>query len=311
MISRRVFLGRAGEIAAFSAVAGTGLSQLACNGRGSTRPRPQSGMFDLEVTIWGLCLFWKPDQPQTTQHVLLVKPDPNQAQKVEQHFPRVYYDAKYDCNVEGGKFWRTVPLEGTLLDLSAFKGTESTIKLPDDLLDISPFTPPLPDPKVANPPNLACRVTLPPGVATDGGYPIKGFFIKPPGEPPKRPEERKLLTLASKVVWTIHGIRGTELSWKLNPLNPCVAGCGVEQPPPLKPSSDRKIELYISNVVLKEIGHEPGTYPDSIPCNLRVPHFTAFFDLYTTRGPRPELINTRAGCPPMGTPYTCLPSGGH
>src|SRR5262245_57404072 len=112
MISRRVFLGRAGEIAALGAVAGTGLSQLACKTQQQPSPSP-TGMFDLEVTIWGLAFFWLPESPESpdslrqpqkpdtaqaaytpeaTQLVLLVAPDPKG--HVERHYPRVYYDAK-------------------------------------------------------------------------------------------------------------------------------------------------------------------------------------------------------------------------
>jgi hypothetical protein len=338
MISRRVFLGRAGELAALGAVAGTGFSQLACHGPG-TPPAP-TGTFDLEITIWGLAFFYIPPKspesrdslqkpqapdtaqksrtpypgqtaytPEATQLVLLVAPDPKG--DMERHYPRVYYDAKYDCQVEAGKFWRTVPLEGTVLDLSPFTGREREIPEIPDLLNISPFTTRrLPDPRGQNPRNLACRITLPPGEARDG-FPTHMWEVRRDSTTLAR-----LKTVASRVVWTVHGIPGTELPFRLRPLETdkdkakCGAAVCGEPLPPLKPSGG-KIELYISNVPLYELGHEPGTHPGPVPCNFRMPHFEAFFQLYDEPGPWPALYNVEH-CPgPQGTPYTCLPSGGH
>jgi hypothetical protein len=302
MISRRVFLGRAGEIAAFGAMAGAGFSKpLFAKAPGERSDT--AATFDLEVSVWGLCLFWLPRSPQTTQHVLLVAPDPrpDPTGNVEPHYPRVYYDAVYDSQVPAGQYWREVPLEGTVLDLSTFKGRETQIPAIPDLLDISPHIPQdLPDPKATIPPNLACRVTLPPGLATS--MTSDGWTRPGPAPVPSR--------LAYLVVWTIHGIQGTQLGWKLESLKTGPGAVPVQPLTPLKPSNG-KIKLSISNVRLQETGHQEHAFPGAVPCNFRMPHFKAFRHLYGGPGPWPELINTK-DCPgPQGTPYTCLPSGGH
>jgi len=312
MISRRGFLGRAGEIAAFGAVAGTGYTRFLRPDAAGDGNDVTTATFDLEVSFAGLCFFWlQPQQtpPPTTQHILLVAPDqrPDPSGNLEQHYPRVYYDAVYDSQVAPGTFSRTVPLDETVLDLSAFKGRESTIPAIPDLLDIRPYrakyvTPvPLPDPKTTKPPNLACRVTLPPGTATS--MTTEDWFVLEAGKPSGP------MKLAFLVVWTVHGIPGTQLAWKLDPLS-TPAKAPITPLQPLKPSGG-KIKLYISNVRLAETGPKTAPFPLPPPCGLRMPHFKAYRHLFGGPGTWPELVNNRSECPPLGTPYTCLPSGGH
>jgi len=321
MISRRDFLGQAGEIAAFGAVAGAGLSKLA----GSTNPNrggvvgrsepptriSRAPKFDLEITITGLCLFWSPRSgAQTIQHVLMVAPGGN----VEPHYPRVFYDAVYDGQGQAGQFWRTVPLEGTELDLSSYgqaKGT--TIPTIPDLLDISWITQQQGLPDIGNPtvyrPNLGCRLSLPYGdIKTDKS---DGWVLQAPLGPlgPK--------PLVWRVVWTIKGIDTAKglLEWKDN-LKPLKTGPGaapIEPLAPLKPKGGL-IQLTISNVILEEAGHATQTAAMPPACNTQLPHFQSFRDLYGPPGPWPILVNQTscpAGAPPQGTPYSCLPSGGH
>jgi hypothetical protein len=308
MISRRVFLGQAGEIAALGAVGSAGLSQLAFGTSSKSVSNKPSGLvstrppaFDLEVTITGLCLFWSPRSPAaapTTQHVLMVAPPAS----VDRHYPRVFYDAAYDSQVVAGTYWRMVPLEETVLDLSGFTGVETTIPTIPKLLDIGPVTqnlslPDLPDPNAKNALNLACRLTLPPGQVRGGpNDSSEGWSLDGAQEQP----------LAWRVVWTVHDISGQQLDWKLKALKP---GSPVEPLAPLKPVGG-VIKMTISNVIRSEAGHvlQEGDPPP--PCGTELKHFGAFRRLYGGPGSWPTLKNN-ANCVPHGKPYSCLPSGGH
>lgn len=70
------------------------------------------------------------------------------------------------------------------------------------------------------------------------------------------------------------------------------------------------ISLLISNTVRRESSHELQGGPAPTP-KTPMPHFHAFADLYDKPGPWPDLIYEGPPAGPGGTPYTCLPSGGH
>jgi len=112
-------------------------------------------------------------------------------------------------------------------------------------------------------------------------------------------------------VWTIRGIKGSELGWKLDPLSTPANG-SPEPLAPLKPVNG-KIKLLISNVRLEETGHQIPDLETAQPpdCGTELQDFQMFRHLYGVGGPWHKLVN-REKCPgPKGKPYTCLPSGGH
>jgi hypothetical protein len=250
----------------------------------------------------------KPDL--TKMHVLMVapviEPGPNMA---EPHYPRVFYDAALDSDVPANQYWRAVPLESAVLDLSKFKGRDAPPTVPDIdeiqyLVDVRDYiTDALPDPESpGNPiPNLACRLTLPPGIATTP-KPSEKWKLK--GPPPHA--DKDLDWAAWHVVWTVPCIEGPTLPWELKKLS----SDPVEPLTPLKPDGNGVIRLLISNSVRKESTHEllPAPRPKK---GTPMPHFQSFRDLYKVRPSWPQLLfNGEDPTGPGGTPYTCLPSGG-
>jgi hypothetical protein len=310
MIARREFLKQTAGVVAISTAGSAGYSHLVSAGQparsiAGAMPPP----FNLEITITGLCLF---KAGQSKMHVLMVAPLVAPGGNMERHYPRVFYDAAYDSGINPGTLYRVVPLEGTILDLSGLQlqapGPTPDISKIQYLVDVSKYAAnTLPDPETAQVPNLACRVSLPPG-SPQTPNPVGPWNLSAAG-----PIQAATLTKAAwKVVWTVSGIQDTQLNWQLKPLS---AGTPVEALPPLQPKTvqgNRLIRLTISNVVREESSHQPATCiaPNT---NANLTHFRAFGDLYgatawpdlTYTGPPPPP------CPPTGTPYTCLPSGGH
>jgi hypothetical protein len=311
MIARREFLMQTAGVVALGAKerAGYALPVLAGQPAPSTAGAAPLVTFDLEITITGLCLFL---EAPSKMHVLMVRPRGN----VERHYPRVFYDAAHDSGISAGTLYRVVPLEGTILDLSGLTppGPIPPISAIPKLLDVSKYTThKLKDPVLFPPPNLACRLSLPAGSpqTPDRVGPWKLTATTNPTVPVVTQTEA-----AWKVVWTVSGIQGNAMNWQLNP---SVPGTPVELLPPLQPitiGGNKVIRLTISNVVRGESYHEPPkcVAPNT---NAKLTHFHAFRDLYANSGSWPDLIYTGTTppvCPPSGpsgTPYTCLPSGGH
>jgi hypothetical protein len=318
MIARREFLMQTAGVVALGAKerAGYALPVLAGQPAPSTAGAAPLVTFDLEITITGLCLFL---EAPSKMHVLMVAPrSPVGGKKVERHYPRVFYDAVHDTpGTNAGTLYRVVPLEGTILDLSGLTppGPIPPISAIPGLLDVSKYTThKLKDPELFPPPNLACRVALPAPAGSpqtpDRVGPWKLTATTNPTVPEDTPADA-----AWKVVWTVSGIQDTELKWKLTTLVP---NTPVEILPPLQPitvGGNKIIKLTISNVVRGESYHEPPKCVAPDP-NAKLTHFHAFRDLYANSGSWPDLIYTGTTppvCPlgPSGTPYTCVPSGGH
>jgi hypothetical protein len=312
MSSRRDFLVQTAGIALGSAAIGCP-GPTPPNGPTPAGPAlaPCPGTFNLEVTVTGLCLFL-PRGDKGKMHVLMVAPviDPSEgAEATEPHYPRVFYDAALDSQVNPDQFWRAVPLESSILDLSGFPGQGVPASIPEIpeipyLVDVRDYAPaPLPDPEaIPNPiPNLACRLTLPRGWVTTPSPSEPWELQGPPGQ------NKSLGFAAWYVVWTVPCVPGSELSWKLDSLRP---NYPVEPLAPLHPDKDGMIRLLVSNAVRKESTHRllPAPRPNR---GTPMPHFRAFRDVYPGRPPWPKLVYT--GSPadgPGATPYTCLPSGG-
>jgi len=313
MIARREFLKQTAGVVAISAAGTAAYSHPVLAGQparsiaGAVPPPP----FDLEITITGLCLFLAAPKKM---HVLMVAPVGNAAQPVERHYPRVFYDAAYDSGIGAGTLYRVVPLEGTILDLSGLQvqTPAPAISAIPDLVDVSNYADHgLGDPETNPPPNLACRVSLPPGkVQTPdmvGPWNLSAMTT-PAG---KAIPAATLKQAVWKVVWTV-SVQDTALNWQLKPL---VANTPVEMLPKLQPinvGGSKVIRLTISNVVRGESFHQPPmcVAPNT---NANLTHFHAFGDLYGATA-WPDLTYTGTAptpCPPSGTPYTCLPSGGH
>jgi hypothetical protein len=259
--------------------------------------------FTLEVTISGLCLL----QPRSTKlHVLMAaSTTAHGGHGVERHYPRVFYDAAYDSadpNVLPiGRAYSAVSLEDRVLDLATPQAPGGTVHdLPDLVVNLDPFAPhPLPDPEKEPVPNLAARVTLPPGTANcpnpQGAWELKhqGFT-------------KVLDRVAWHVVWTIEGMDGNSLSWRLDGLN----GFPGQ---PLRPLYAKAgfIKLLISHVPLAE--SKPGPLHQGIPPaeGTPMPHFMAFRDLYDWKGAWPDMLFIGPRQPVNSTAYNCVPSGGH
>jgi hypothetical protein len=312
MNSRRDFLAQTAGIALGSAVAAGCKSKPGGNeATQTTKAAPTSDApdaFNLEVTVTGLCLFL-PSPGKSKMHVLMVAPviDHGEGEeRVEPHYPRVFYDAAYDSEVEAKNFWRAVPLESTVLDLSGFHSRDSgtpgipTIRAIKGLVDVSDYGT-LGDPEITRPGNLACRLTLPRG-SWETPKPSASWKIQ---GPPR--EDRPIDAAAWHVVWTVRNIKGSVLNWELQQLNPIHP---VERLTPLRPGPDGMIRLLVSNTVRSESLHKLVDAPQPKP-GTPMPHFSAFRDLYPGRPPWPSLIYTGTGSQGgRGTPYTCLPSGG-
>ena len=262
--------------------------------------------FNLEVTITGLCVFRpRPTSDPEVMDVFMVAPTSHHAgngHTIPRHYPRVFYDAAYATGSEipPGQHHHRISLEEAVLDLSELRGKERKVPEIQYLLDIGHFAPhPLPLPNQKEPPNLAARLTLPPGSAKSPD-PRPSWKLEWPDK------EEKMPKAAWHVVWTISRIDGTELKWELKGLN----GTPGQPLVPLH-EIDGKIKLLISNVIYKESLPElPDEFPPRPGTVLE--HFRAYQDLYTGEPPWPDLIYTGPGAPegPGGTPYSCLPSGG-
>jgi hypothetical protein len=264
--------------------------------------------FNLEVTITGLCVF-RPDPANNVMDVLMVGSSHH-----PRHYPRVFYDAAHDSSTPIGKASRRISLDESVLDLSQFKGAGGNLGPVPDLVDTGAIAQPKKLPSRADEKDkknqkalvLSSRVTLPPGSITSP---------KPSG-----PWELQLggTTLGSlphaawHVVWTITGIQTAQLDWELKGLRDSYGQQlqPLKPLPPPPPPQDGWIRLLISNVVLEEsepflmLGVNPG--PKS-----PMPHFDAYQEIYGASGAWPDLVFMGNQSPPPGTPYSCLPSGGH
>jgi hypothetical protein len=257
--------------------------------------------FTLEVTVSGLCvLLPRPSK----MHVLMVC-DCEHDGNMEPHYPRVYYDAAYDSPGPSvlpiGTAYSAIALEKRILDLATAQAPGGTVSgLPDYLLDLSNFTPPLPDPETDEVPNLCARVTLPPGI---------GVCPNPQGAWELRwgKYSSTLDLVGWHVVWTTTGMKGSSLTWRLDGLN------GFPGMPltPLYPKQGY-VRLLVSNVILKE--SLPGPLHQGIPPaeGTPMPHFHAFSCLFPNPpSPWPEMVFMGPRQPVNSTAYSCVPSGGH
>ncbi len=270
--------------------------------------------FDLEVSITGLCVF-VPDASQSHMHVLMVEPGAfhgGGAHQHPRHYPRIFYDAVHDnSRVKRRTFWRVVPLDQTVLDLSRIGGNGSkggTLTDIPDLVDITPYVSALADPTATSLPGLICRVTLP--LATK----IRSPEAKGTWELRSPPRQPAILNQAAwRIVWTVGGIPGTNLPLQLEAFTgesiPTVAMAPLR---PIKEKKRRVVRLFISNVVRSESGPIRGvTVPP--PTGTPMPHFDAFRDFYAVAGPTtvpwPDLVYTGPLSARRGTQYSCTPSG--
>ncbi len=261
--------------------------------------------FALEVTMSGLCVFLpKPAK----MHVLIVGGGSGHGtgHAMERHYPRVFYDAAYDnpdaSVLPTGAAYSAVSLEDRVLDLATPQAPRGTVSgLPKFLLDLSPFTPVLPDPETEKIPNLGARVTLPPGTA-DCPDPQGAWELRWGGL------TSRLERVAWHVVWTTSGMDGTSLSWRLDSLNDFPGQ-------PLRPLYPKggSIKLLVSHVPRAE--SKPGPLHRGIPPleETPMPHFHAFRDLFDfpTSTPWPEMVFIGPREIVNSTAYTCVPSGGH
>ncbi|HEY8106718.1 MAG TPA: hypothetical protein VIE46_11480, partial [Gemmatimonadales bacterium] len=208
MIARRDFLFQTAGLAAVGMVGGCTPSPA------GPEPRPGATSFDLEIKVTGLCMLVP---APSKMHVLMVAPAKDDAD-YEPHYPRVFYDAAHDCQVARGKYWRAVPLERMVLDLSGFPSGDSGFgSIPDiseikNLVDLRPYTPTLGDVEATTPHNLGARLTLPPGLV-DTPDPRGPWKLVAPSPP----QTTDLPLAAWYVVWTVKGIVGSELPWTLAP----------------------------------------------------------------------------------------------
>jgi hypothetical protein len=261
--------------------------------------------FTLEVTISGLCVFL----PKAAKmHVLIVGGGGHDGgHAMERHYPRVFYDAAYDnpdsSVLAVGAGYSAVSLEDRVLDLATAQAPGGTVEgIPKLLLDLSAFTPVLPDPETAKIPNLGARVTLPPGTAVCPD-PQGAWELRLQGK-----KTQVLDRVAWHVVWTTTGMDGTSLSWRLDSLNDFPGQ-------PLRPLYPKGgyIKLLVSHVPLAE--SKPGPLHRGIPPleGTPMPHFHAFRDLFDlpASSPWPEMVFVGPREIVNSTAYTCVPSGGH
>ena len=275
--------------------------------------------FDLEVSMTGLCVF-VPDAKNPQMHVLMVEPMGQHGgggghgggTGTDRHYPRIYYDAAHDdSTVARGKFWRVVPLDRAILDLSSYGssgtkgGTLSDIPI---LVDITQDVQRLPDPTKTPQKGLVCRLTLPLATKIDSPKAKGGWELR------RSPQTRKMPKAAWIVVWTIANVGKTDLALAPKPFT------GETRPTlplrPLRPIKDgnrKVVRLLVSNVVSKESGPPQGAVVPSPAKAGRMPHFEAYGEFYSSAGsvpiPWPELHYTGVTAK-RGTPYSCLPSGG-
>ena len=268
-------------------------------------PTKTPDTFTLEVTISGLCVLL----PKLTKlHVLMVAPmsgHGGNGHRMERHYPRVFYDAAYDNSDAGvlpaGNAYSAVSLENRVLDLSGPQAPGGTVgELHPLIVDLTPFAPHnLPDPDVERVPNLASRVTLPPG-SWDCPDPQGAWELRLHGM------SKVLEKVAWYVVWTIEGMEGTALSWRLDGLN----GFPGQPLKPIYPKGGF-IKLLVSHVPNPE--SKPGPLHRGIPPleGTPMPHFQAFRDLYDFDGPWPDMVFIGPREIVNSTAYTCVPGGGH
>lgn len=238
------------------------------------------------------------------------------------HYPRVFYDAVHDGETEPG-YWRTVPLEDMVLDLSVFSGHgDQGPKLEDikGLVDLRAYIKtPLTNPTKTDLPNLASRLTLPLADEIECPEPREDWELRREGDPAKLAPKA-----AWNVVWKIRGIENEtgKLDWQLEPFSRVPPAPPIPDVPlaPLRPVEDEEsgrkvVKLFISNNVREESG------PPRDPKGMKPPitgtpmeHFEHFKDLYqasAVANPWPQLVYTGPTPTQRGTPYTCLSSGGH
>jgi hypothetical protein len=265
---------------------------------------PTSDSFTLEVTISGLCVFLpKP----TKMHVLVVGGSGNGGgHAMERHYPRIFYDAAYDSpdpDVPAtGAAYSAISLEDRVLDLATPQAPGGTVSgLPQYLLDLSDFTPVLPDPESATIPNLAARLALPPGTGVCPD-PQGAWELQSGGT-----TTQVLDQVGWYVVWTTQGMTGNSLSWRLDSLTDFPGQ-------PLRPLYPKAgyVRLLVSNVQLAE--SRPGPLHRGIPPQegTPMPHFHAFryvFDPLPATWPEMVFVGPRQ--PVNSTAYSCVPSGGH
>jgi len=261
--------------------------------------------FTLEVTISGLCVFLPKG---SKMHVLMAGGGSGHGNghAMERHYPRVFYDAAYDNPDPGvlptGAAYSAISLEDRVLDLATPQAPGGTVNgLPIYLLDLSPFTPPLPDPQVATIPNLCARVTLPPGTG-ECPDPQGAWELRLGGM------TQVLERVGWHVVWTTAGMDGTSLSWRLDSLTDLPGH-------PLRPLYPKAgyVRLLVSNVPLAE--SKPGPLHRGIPPleGTPMPHFHAFRDLFglPPSSAWPDMVFVGPRVKVNSTAYSCVPSGGH
>jgi hypothetical protein len=258
--------------------------------------------FDLQITITGLCVF-VPDPTNHRMHVLMLEPGAHHG-PTGRHYPRLFYDANHDSGAKRQTYWRIVPLDRAVLDLSGF-ATNGTYggQLSDipDLVDITGDIPALPNSMQTPMDGLSCRVTLP--LATT---------ISSDAKPGWTYGNTPLAQAAWLIKWDVNGVAGDSLPLQLQAFrNENIAAFPRQPLKAKKRGSPKVVRIHLSNVVLNESA--PPELLVGLPANLgKMPHFEAYGEFYQKTGqvtnPWPELVYN--GPTTRGTPYSCLPSGG-
>jgi hypothetical protein len=268
--------------------------------------------FTLEITVTGLCVF-VPDPTNQQTHIFMVDPGHDPAHR---HYPRLFYDAVHDGGAKRKQFWRMIPLDRVVLDLTAYStGGVYGDKLSDipDLVNITGDVDLLPLPYDEPKPGLACLVTLPLATKKIGVDAKPGWRH---GQKPVRPA-------GWLVKWTVQNVPGDTLSLQLRPLKKETVVTFPIQPLKSTKIGNRKvIGIHLSNVVLAESA-PPDMLVGLPPAKGKMPHFEAYGEFYRIAGPIttpwPDLVYTGPTAPvssgrgrraKRGTPYSCLPSGG-
>ncbi|MGH7517283.1 MAG: hypothetical protein ACREOC_07415 [Gemmatimonadales bacterium] len=271
--------------------------------------------FDLEITITGLCVF-VPDPAQKQVHVLMVEPGPHHG-AAHRHYPRLFYDAAHDSSAKPKKFWRVVPLDRTVLDLSGvggggkYGGKLSDIK---NLVDISQDVQPMPKPADTPKDGLSCLVTLPLATKKIESPNAKGKWELRGKKGTKTMDEAAWL-----IEWIVEGSAGSDLALQLQAFTGETIPTFPRQPlNSIEDGNRQVIRIHLSNVVLRESA-PPNMLLQPFPESQgKMPHFDAYRDFYkqagSTTDPWPELVYTGPVFSETGrgrgTQYSCLPSGG-